>query len=334
MTLPRFEANVDDANRTVLSSAMHEIQPAGLPVRAALHPTGLYLALRDIAAPELQDAFMQETIARVHAPETIVQIAKDAIGKAAAEAAPVGLIFHVARCGSTLISQSLKKLDNLVVYAEPQPVNEILAPPHKWPRSERIAALRSLGAAFARHAGKPYVLKFSSWNTLYCDLLAEAFPTSPWILSLRDPTEVCVSLLSQEPGWFRRTSDAGRELAKAIDPLAASASREEFTARVYGAFCEAASRLDPGRGKLVPYDTLPASVWNVVAPHFALAVDASQRQAIAEAARAHAKAPLGKAAAFVPDAATKQAAATPKLRRAIDTLARPSLEQLKKRHPP
>ena len=119
---------------------------------------------------------MQETVARVPAQERIVHVARDGVGWAPRDTAPVGIIFHVARCGSTLISQSLKRLDDLVVYAEPQPVNEILAPPHKWPRADLVAALRTLGGAFARHARGPYVLKLSSWNTLYCDIVAEAFP--------------------------------------------------------------------------------------------------------------------------------------------------------------
>jgi hypothetical protein len=149
---------------------------AGLPVRVGLHPTGLYLALRRIGAADLKDAFMQETIARIPAQERIVHVSREEIGRAPGDAAPAGIIFHVARCGSTLISQSLKHLDDLVVYAEPQPVNEILAPPHRWPRAALSAALRTLGAAFARHARTPYVLKLSSWNTLYCDIVAEAFP--------------------------------------------------------------------------------------------------------------------------------------------------------------
>lgn len=313
---------------------MQEIQHAGLPVRAALHPTGLYLALRRIAPEELQDAFMQETVARLPAPETVVQVAKDDIGKTPAGTAPAGLIFHVSRCGSTLISQSLKKLDNLAVYAEPQPVNELLAPPHKGSRTDIVAALRSLGAAFSRHAGKPYVLKFSSWNTLYCDMLIEAFPTSPWILSLRDPIEVCVSLLTHQPGWFRTTNDASRALVRTIDPNNASVSREDFVARVYGALCEAASRLDRKRGMLIHYESLPAAIWESVAAHFALPVDAARKEAIAAAAHTHAKAAIGKPAAFVADAASKQAAASPELRRAIDAFARPALEHLKQKHAP
>jgi hypothetical protein len=311
---------------------MHPNQQAGLPVRAGLHVTGLYFALRQIGPDELQDAFMQETLARVPAPETIVHVARGDIGRAAPDTAPVGLIFHVARCGSTLISQSLKRLDNLVVYAEPQPVNEILAPPHRWPRAELVAALRTLGAAFARHAHKPYVLKLSSWNTLYCDILADAFPATPWVLSLRDPIEVGVSLLARPPGWFGDKTEASRSLAARVDPDSASKSREEFVARAYGAFCEAAARLDVSRGKLVPYEALPAAVWDVVAPHFSLPIETRQRDGIAEAARTDAKAPIGKASEFVSDVATKQAAASPELRRAIDSLARPHLERLRRLH--
>ena len=311
---------------------MQPNQQAGLPVRARLHPTGLYLTLRQIGPDELRDAFMQETIARVAAPETIVHVAGDSVGGAGADAAPVGLIFHVARCGSTLISQSLKRLDDLVVYAEPQPVNELLAPPHRWPRADLVAALRTLGAAFARHARKPYVLKLSSWNTLYCDLVAEAFPDTPWVLSLRDPIEVGVSLLRSPPGWFQATVDASRSLATRVDPDGASRSREEFVARVYGAFCDSAARLDVSRGKLIPYEALPAALWEIVAPHFSLSIDRWQRDSIAAAARTYAKGPIGAAREFAPDAATKQASASSELRRATASLARPHLERLKMLH--
>ena len=60
--------------RRVFLGRMHS--SAGLPVRAGLHPTGLYLALRQIGPGELRDAFMQETIARLPAHEWIVHIAE------------------------------------------------------------------------------------------------------------------------------------------------------------------------------------------------------------------------------------------------------------------
>ena len=310
---------------------MQQDEEAGLPVRAALAPTGLYLALRQIGRDELQDAFMQETIARVPAQERIVQVAGDD-ARLAREMAPAGIVFHVARCGSTLISQSLKRLDGVVVYAEPQPVNEILAPPHRWTRADRVAALRALGAAFARHARGRYILKLSSWNTLYCDIVAEAFPDTPWVLSFRDPVEVGVSLLASPPGWFQGTAEAARGLAARVDPDHAAKSREAFVASVYGAFCAAAAGLDASRGRLVPYESLPAAVWDIVAPHFSLSVDPSQRDRITEGARRHAKAAIGSVAQFQSDVANKQGAASAELRRAIDSLARPQLELLLRLH--
>ncbi|MGB5131947.1 MAG: hypothetical protein WBO00_04990 [Steroidobacteraceae bacterium] len=311
---------------------MLEIQGNRLPVRAALRPDGLYLALRDIRPEELQDAFMQESVARTATSESIVHIAREDLGKAAADTAPAGLIFHVARCGSTLISQLLKQHEPLVVYAEPLPVNEILVPPQQWPRQDLVAALRSLGDAFARHAHRPYVLKLSSWNTFFCDILAEAFPATPWVLCIRDPVEVSVSILKEPPGWLRDSLGRSGPFSRFVDPEGTSRSPEEFVARLYGTFCEAAARLDPRRGRLVPYEALPDAVWEIVAPHFSLSIDAGQRSSMAEAAQIHAKSPLGKAAPFVRDGATKHAAASAELRQAIESFARPQMEHLERIH--
>jgi hypothetical protein len=316
----------------LLRRMQQKLGEMGLPVRAALHPTGLYLALRQIGRDELKDAFMQDTIVRVPAQEKIVHVARHLIGQVPQDTAPIGIIFHVSRCGSTLVSQSLKRLDDLVVYAEPQPVNEILVPPHRWPRAELAGALRTLGVAFARHAGGPYVLKLSSWNTLYCEMVAEAFPNTPWILCFRDPVEVGVSLLTRPPGWFSGSGEIARGLVAQVDPEHASQSQEEFVARAYGAFCSAAARLDVRRGLLVPYESLPQAVWHAVAPHFSLTVDVVERERMAEAARRHAKAPIGTTAEFTSDAAAKQQAASPELRQAIDSLARPQLERLRQLH--
>ncbi|MGH8203301.1 MAG: hypothetical protein ACREST_01745 [Steroidobacteraceae bacterium] len=310
---------------------MQAMQGEWLPARAALHPTGLYFSLREIRPAELQDPFMQETIARLPARESVVQIARADVGKGVAGTAPAGIVFHVARCGSTLVSQLLKQHVGLVVYAEPLPVNEILLPPHKWPRPELVAALRSLGGAFARHARKPYVLKLTSWNTLFCDVVAEAFPATPWVLCLRDPVEVCVSLLQQPAGWIWHEGEPAAPFAKLVDPAGASRSREEHVARLFGAFCDAAGRLDPGRGRLVEHESLPAVVWERVAPHFGQTVDSSLRARMRESAGMNSKAPPGRPVPYASDAAAKQASATDAVRSAVEEFARPRLEALRQR---
>lgn len=309
---------------------MHAAQGDWLPVRAALHPTGLFLAMRDIAPDDLQDAFMQETIVRVAASERVVQVPRElcAFEGTGEDATPAGIIYHVARAGSTVVSQLLKHQGASVVYSEPLPFNELLLPPHRWPRVELVTALRALGHTFARHARGPYVLKLTSWNAYYCDLLAEAFPAAPWIACLRDPVEVAVSLQGRLSGWLRGSDESSRRLLQIVDPAGEARTPEQLVARAYGAICDSLCRLDPARGLLVPYETLPAAVWERVAPHFSLVVDPDAQRRMAGAALRTAKAPIGQPAEFVSDSAAKQAAASAALRDAVVAHARPALDRL------
>ena len=80
------------------------------------------------------------------------------------------------------------------------------------------------------------------------------------------------------------------------------------------------------------YETLPAAVWEIVAPHFSQSIDGRQRERMAQAARIDAKAPVGRGSEFSSDAATKQAAASAGLRQAIEAFARPPLERLERLH--
>jgi hypothetical protein len=165
-----------------------------------------------------------------------------------------------------------------------------------------------------------------------CDIVAEAFPSTPWVLCLRDPVEVAVSLVARPPGWMQGNTGAAAVLRRVVDPTGAPHSAAEFAARLYGSFCAAARRLDPARGRLLDYAELPGAIWGMVAPHFGLAVDDLQRARMLQEARTDAKAPLGKTKEFTGDAASKQAAATPELRAAIEQFAQPELARLRLWH--
>jgi len=67
-----------------------------------------------------------------------------------------------------------------------------------------------------------------------------------------------------------------------------------------------------------------------VAPHFSLEIDDQQRGRMEQAARINAKSPVGQAAEFAGDVASKQAAASADLRNAIDQYARPALQRLER----
>lgn len=309
---------------------MTTILEAGLPVRAVLRTDAMYLLVKQINVTELHDAFMFQTVNRVTAPpQAIVRIDRRHVGREPLSGAPAGAILHVGRCGSTLLSQLLKQQGSVTVYAEPLPLNELLAPPHKWPRDELVAAVRSLGAAFARHAGGPYVLKCSSWITLFADVLLEAFPNMPWVFSMRDPLEVGVSYMNDLPQWLWGESDQARAFARILNPAQLVLSKEEIFARFFSACCDAVAQLDVKRGELINYDALPQAVWKILAPHFLLSTDAAQQQRMLEASQLYVKTRLGDTTkAFSQDSAEKRANASSDLIQAIESLARPSLVAL------
>jgi hypothetical protein len=117
-----------------------------------------------------------------------------------------------------------------------------------------------------------------------------------------------------------------------VDPHGTATTPEAYVARVYAAFCDAIARLPVATGMLVAYPTLPTAVWDVVAPHFGIDVDAAAQQRMAEVAKTYSKKGGTAGTAFTPDAAEKQAAASPALKSAIDTIARPALERLLSQH--
>jgi hypothetical protein len=174
----------------------------------------------------------------------------------------------------------------------------------------------------------PYVLKLTSWNTLYCDFVSKAFPATPWVLCVRDPVEACVSLLERRPGWLRDAGDPSHRFAQVVDPGGESRSAEAFLARLNGAYYRSIAALDTGRGALVSYESLPEAIWTVVAPHFGLAIDEQAQARMLAASRTHSKAVADEESAFVPDGSRKRASASPALRQAVDAYARPELDRL------
>jgi hypothetical protein len=295
-----------------------------LPCRAVLKPTGLYVALRDIPRAELRDPFMQQTVERSAVADELIEVPESQLMALPPTGAPAGIVFHVGRCGSTLVSQLLKQLPGVTVYSEPLSCNDLLVPPQREPRARRVAALRVLGDLFARHAGGPWVIKCSSWNTLYGELLCEAFPATPWVLCVRDPLEVAVSLAHDRPGWLAAGSAAERLFAAEVGAAGEAPAFEPLVARLLAGFVAAASRLDARRGLVVDYPQLPAQAWERIVPHFGLPADARALARMAAVASKSAKAPLGHDVAFTPDSARKRAAATPALAQAIDAIARPA----------
>jgi hypothetical protein len=133
---------------------------------------------------------------------------------------PAGFIFHLSRCGSTLISQMLATDPANLVLVEPRPLEALLATPE--PSSTKKLALIS-GAIESYQASligreRRLFVKLGG-NTHWLPLLTELFPKTPWVYVYRDPYEVIASNLREPPDWLNKVADLSFRKQMLVDHL-------------------------------------------------------------------------------------------------------------------
>jgi hypothetical protein len=289
--------------------------PIGLDVdRAAVrwHPSD---------GTRFTESFFDDTIARLRrdaalrGPITMSPIGSWSAPTAAA--APAAIILHVSRCGSTLLSRMLAALPDNLVVSEARIFDDILRggrEDRSIAEDAREAWLHHAVAAFAASQALPparVVIKLDCWHVFEIARLRRAFPATRFLFVYRDPIEVLVSLMRRPSYTLVRDTVTPAEIGVTRDERDRM-SREELAASILGAFFREAAR---HRAHLipVPYESLPAAVWNGLP---GLPVAEGDVAALRRAAEADAKEPRR---AFVPDAERKRTEASPAAR---DTCAR------------
>ncbi len=202
--------------------------------------------------------------------------------------APDGFIFHMSRCGSTLVARMLGALPGAVVISEAEPIDamlRILLGP-AVPDDARAAALRAMVGALGRRSSDRWFVKLTAWPALALPLFRRAFPGVPWLFLHRDPAEVIASqMIMRAP-----------ELAPAFTPPGlygiedgAAMPDEVYCAMALARVCEAALAADGGL--FVDHSALPEAFFAAILPHFGIDPDEAPRRAMEEIARWHAKHP-------------------------------------------
>lgn len=193
--------------------------------------------------------------------------------------APTGFIFHLSRCGSTLISQMLAALPQNLMIAEAGPINAILSTQFfnsSITDVQRLSWLRGIVSALGqqqRGQQQHYLIKFTSWNVLNLPLIQKAFPNVPWIFVYRDPVEVMVSLFKNPPGWMENLTNLQFVAGfLGLDTGEVSLmSAEEYCARVLARFCGSALQHQDTNTLMLNYRQLPDAVCSRVLDFFQVA---------------------------------------------------------------
>jgi hypothetical protein len=245
-------------------------------------------------------------------------------GASAAPRPPDGLIFHMSRCGSTLVSQMLAAVTRHTVLSEAPAIRaavQIESDAADRYRGLVAAMVSALGRRRSDDVGGLFV-KLDAWHAMALPLFRRAFPDTPWVFLYRDPLEVMVSQIR-----VRGMHLVGGIVAPAtfgIDPD--GLSLDEYGARVLASICDAAAEgLALGGGLLVNYRELPDAVFTRILPHFGVAASAEDEAAMRAAAGRDAKAPY---AAFKPDSESKRREATPALAAIVERCMAPSHARL------
>jgi hypothetical protein len=266
--------------------------PAGwMPVALNLAGPAPTLDWGDFGGVRFAEPFYQQTVERWagSAPAPLRRTGLDALAACDLASAPdpCALVFHAARCGSTLLSRLLGTVPGVRVIAEPPPLNALLLTVAAHDEAAAATLLRGLGRALGRRGdggAGPYVLKLSSWNVLHLALFRRAFPGAALIWLQRAPASIAGSLLADPPGWLAGGAQAVFGRAPAAEGIAA------FCTDALAAIFTAAAGIE-GRALFLDYAELPTAAWQSVAPFLGIALAPDDLARMGNEARFHAKDP-------------------------------------------
>ncbi len=270
------------------------------PVSLNLAPEAASVDWGDLAGWRFTEPFFDQTVERWAGGSAPRLVRTDLATFDALDAAPsldpAALVFHLSRCGSTLVSRLLARIPGTLVVAEPKPVNTLLlAGPAALGEAEAARLLRLLVRALGRRRfgdEQRYVLKLSSWNIARLGLFRRAFPGVPVIWVQRRPLEILTSLVADPPGWvvLRHAPQEAERLFGLAPAELAQLDVAGFCARALAALLAAARAIDGAR-LTVDYRELPDAVWTRIAPFLGVELGGGEIALLREEARYHAKDP-------------------------------------------
>ena len=300
------------------------IEPGWMPVDAVVVNGRPGLLWMPMAGVSFTEPFFQQTVNRVRAeepkrPERFTEFdALLQIDKVLLRVEPAGFIFHSSRCGSTLLANACRALNESTVLSEAAPIDKLIArfiSDANDPIKETLYSvfLRAVVNALGQRDMRVFI-KFAACSVSQLERIRRIWPRTPWVFLYRDPVETIVSNVSNPPTWL--LDEDHRVLAhimRASTAEVAEMSLEERCARSIGSFFSTAHTLANDNSLLLNYNQLSLSVISGILNFFNARPSAAELERIASGARAYSK-EASTASEFVPDADAKQKLATPLVR--------------------
>ncbi|MGA2890834.1 MAG: cupin domain-containing protein [Terracidiphilus sp.] len=296
----------------------------------------------DTGARALAEPFFYQTVKhykKEHPAAHIRTTSLDALTHINEDIPPSGFIFHISRCGSTLLADGLRALPNMIVVSEPPVLSGVLSlqsaanNENNSDMIDRGAILKGVVNAFGqRRSGmeRSLVIKFSSWSILHLKTIRALWPQVPCVIIVRDPLEVAVSCLDKPPGWMNLKDEVQGTVDSVLGWDAKSVStmtKIGFCARILGEFLKIAVVGKETGCHVVDYKNLTADHIKKIAELFGIEVTSEGLEALRASCSIYPKDPGGKLT-FQNDRDAQQAKASDILRNEVNRWARSAYESV------
>lgn len=326
-----------------------KIKDGWIPGRMGQEDNGSpYLELAHIEDKKLMGAFIRFDLERsnikTHLPLDIL-LQEDKFSRQSIM--PAGFIFHLSRCGSTLLSEMFRTLPRVKVVAEPMVIGQLFQI-LRGDEGSHVVALQNLIGMYQQSLckdGERLIFKFSSWNAMAVKIFQMAFPTTPCIFLYRDPFEIMISMLGKPPAWLSRDL-INRVLAENKKNIHRNLSKDMFSkmlfsvyysddisntelfSRALGEICKSILNA-PQSLLLMDYRSLPDAMPDKIAPFFDVSIEGAEFDRVMKTTQTDIKS-YGRKNEFLPDFEIKQKAITAEIRQAVERNVLPRLDIIKR----
>lgn len=237
-----------------------------------------------------------------------------------------GFVFHLSRCGSTLLSGSFAEIECASVLSESPLLTAFLLDPTltREEKTKYLPALIRLQGEGGHTKSRQIIIKWNAWDIFCWPMIRELYPQTPVLLLTRDPVEILAS----------HARSAGRHMSG--DPAMANfhpvfnkptdTRLLDFRIQVLGGLLNGMADVANEAGILVvDYRQLNVARIQQIARHFDVALNEGELDRIQQRMQRHSKEPERQ---FTPDSLQKQQMFNPNEQANIRNQLMPAYEEV------
>lgn len=185
-----------------------------------------------------------------------------------------GLIFNTSHCGSTLLCNMLNQVQKVKVVSESEAINGLLLSKklYSLPDEKIKTLLRRIIQLYQQEVeAKQYlIIKLTSWNVYFINLILEVFPKTKWIFLNRETEALVKSLMKNKRGfidWWDHPVDILRK--HFIEPGREIKNKEEYLREMIRGHRAYANSQKNSNGLFIEYPTF-IEEYEAILKHFDL----------------------------------------------------------------